>query len=478
MRFLSNSIIDFNEVSFHFPEDLTPIFTGVSFSIKAGERVVLFGPSGCGKSTLLYLMNRLYPSNCDGILEGSITLFHKDAISYKPGEINQRIATVFQDPESQFCMPTVEQEMAFTLENFGHISRLEMESRITNTLSTLGLTHLRKANIQTLSGGMKQRVATACALLMEPKVLLLDEPLAHLDPLTAQQYVQWLNELQVSQSMTIVVVEHRLDLWGTFFTRAIHVTDSGSFLTEYSPVRCAIDFPKRASCMEEEIIFEAHEISLSVNNKRLLQNISMQLRRGEIAVLAGPNGSGKSTFLKTICGIYNKSEGSLNCVGHLPGYVPQSPEHLFVTQRVSEEIRFSNHSSNELILDIMKRLRLDEIHDAHPFSVSHGQKRRVAIGAMLADQRPVLLLDEPTSGQDAIALQELFYLLDAQAKAGISILIVTHDMSFAKAIADTIYLLKDGELTGRFESTHFWNQTALLFDHQLLAPVGDYSYAY
>lgn len=476
MRFLSNSIIDFNEVSFRFPEDQTPIFTGVSFSIDAGERIVLVGPSGCGKSTLLYLMNRLYPSNCDGILDGSITLFHEDATSYKPGEINQKIATVFQDPESQFCMPTVEQEMAFTLENFGHISRLEMESRITNTLSTLGLTHLRKATIQTLSGGMKQRVATACALLMEPEVLLLDEPLAHLDPLTARQYVEWLNELQVSKSMTIVVVEHRLDLWGTFFSRAFHV--SGSFITEDHPVSSAIAFPKRSSSMEEEVIFEAHQISVSINNQKLLQNVSMKLHRGEIAVLAGPNGCGKSTFLKTICGIYNKSEGSINCVGHLPGYVPQSPEHLFVTQRVSEEIRFSNHSSNEQISDIMERLRLDEIQDAHPFSVSHGQKRRVVIGAMLADQRPVLLLDEPTSGQDESALLELFYLLDMQAKEGISILIVTHDMSFAKAIADTIYLMKDGELTGRFDTHHFWNQTALLSDHQLVAPVGDYSYAY
>ena len=476
MRFLSNSIIHFNDVSFRFPEDQTPIFTGVSFSIEAGERVVLLGPSGCGKSTLLYLMNRLYPSNCDGDLEGSILLFNKESTSYKPGEINQRIATVFQDPESQFCMPTVEQELAFTLENFDYISRLDMESRITNILSTLGLTHLRKATIQTLSGGMKQRVATACALIMEPEVLLLDEPLAHLDPLTATQYVQWLSEIQVSQSMTIVVVEHRLDLWGIFFNRAIHVSDP--FLIEYNPVRSAIPFPERTSSMEEETIFEAHQISVSINNQRLLQHISMQLHRGEIAVLAGPNSCGKSTFLKTICGIYNKSEGSINCSGHLPGYVPQSPEHLFVTQRVSEEIRFSNHSSNEQILDIMKRLRLDDIQDAHPFSVSHGQKRRVAIGAMLADQRPVLLLDEPTSGQDASALLELFYLLDMQAKEGISILIVTHDMSFAKAIADTIYLMKDGELTGKFDRHHFWNQTALLSDHQLVAPVGDYSYAY
>jgi energy-coupling factor transport system ATP-binding protein len=475
VRFLSNTFIDFNEVTFRFPDEEMPIFTGVSFSIEAKERVVLFGPSGCGKSTLLYLMNRLYPSNCDGILEGTVTLFNQDATSYKPGDINQRIATVFQDPESQFCMPTVEQEMAFTLENL-NISRLEMESRITKTLSTVGLIHLRKATIQNLSGGIKQRVATACALLMEPEVLLLDEPLAHLDPLTAQHYVQWLNELQVSQEMTIIVVEHRLDLWGSFFDRAIHVTDSGVFSTEVQPVRSPIMFPIRTSSIEEKIVFEASQISVSIKDKTLLREVSLHLRRGEIAVLAGPNGSGKSTFLKTICRIFPTSEGRIDCEGNLPGYVPQSPEHLFVTQRVSEEIKFSNHASKEIILDVMERLRLHEVENAHPFSISHGQKRRVAIGAMLADQRPVLLLDEPTSGQDAAALLELFHLLDAQAKSGVSILIVTHDMTFAKAIADTIFLMKDGELTGRFDNHQLWDQTNLLNEHQLLAPYGEYVY--
>lgn len=463
------TIIDFKHVTFQFPEDESPVFSDISFSITAGERIALWGPSGCGKSTLLYLMNRLYPSNCDGILKGSIELWSKDTASYMAGELNKRMATVFQDPDTQFCMPTVEQEMAFTLENL-HVSRIEMEARISETLRMTGLSHLRKTKIQTLSGGMKQRVATACAILMNPEVLLLDEPLSHLDPLTAQHYVAWLDTLQTSQALTVIVVEHRLDMWGSFFNRAIHVTNSGSFSVEEHPRRSRIHFPKRISTIQEELAFAAENVRVDVKDKTLLTNISLQLKRGEVAVLAGPNGSGKSTFLKTVCGILKHSEGTIESGTILPGYVPQSPEHLFVTQQVRDEVCFSNDTNTEEISDIMKRLRLIEIQDAHPFAVSHGQKRRVAIAAMLADKRPVLLLDEPTSGQDAAALEELFYLIDARAKEGFAVLIVTHDMTFAAAIADTIILLNNGKLTGRFKNEEFWHHVDVLKDHQLVSP--------
>lgn len=465
------AIIDFRDVTFQFPDDESPVFRDISFSIKAGERVALWGPSGCGKSTLLYLLNRLYPSNCDGELTGSILLWNKDTASYEPGELNKRIATVFQDPDTQFCMPTVEQEMAFTLENL-HVSRLEMEQRISETLEVTGLSHLRKTVIQTLSGGMKQRVATACAILMKPEVLLLDEPLAHLDPLTAQRYIGWLDRLQLSQSLTIVCVEHRLDVWGTFFDRAIHVTTSGTFSVEEKPKRSRIYFPKRNSSIQEELAFEAENVSVQIKDKTLLKDISLHLMRGEIAILAGPNGSGKSTFLKTVCGVMRSSHGTIKTGSILPGYVPQSPEHLFVTQQVSDEIQFSNDTNTEEVSDIMNRLRLIEIQDAHPFAVSHGQKRRVAIAAMLADKRPVLLLDEPTSGQDASALEELFHLIDERAREGFAVLIVTHDMTFASAIADTIFLLNNGELTGRFKNEEFWELEDLLKNHQLVSPLG------
>lgn len=470
-----SQVIDFRGVTFQFPEDDSPVFTNISFSIDAGERVVLYGPSGCGKSSLLYLINRLYPANCDGELSGSVVLFNKDTSSYVAGEINRRIATVFQDPDTQFCMPTVEQEMAFTLENL-YVNRAEMEQRITSTLTLTGLSEIRHAMIQTLSGGMKQRLATACALLIEPQVLLLDEPLAHLDPLTAQQYVEWLDALQLSNSFTIVAVEHRLDLWGSFFDRALHVTSSGDFPVEKHPTRFPIRFPSRTSTIQEGVSLEARNVSVNINEKRLLHDVSLRLQRGEIAVLAGPNGSGKSTFLKTICGILKKSAGYIESGNTFPGYVPQSPEHLFVTQQVGQEISFSNYSTTDEIEDIMQRLRLAEIHDAHPFAISHGQKRRVAIGALLADKRPVLLLDEPTSGQDSDALIELFHLLDARAKEGFSVLIVTHDMAFAEAIADTVFLLNNGELTGRYEIDQLWQQSELLKRHQLLSPIGAGSY--
>ena len=472
MTEVKTATIEFQHVSFRYPDDEEAVFQDISFDIQVGERVVLTGPSGCGKSTLLYLMNRLYPSNCDGELSGSLKLWDKDAASYAPGEINSRIATVFQDPDAQFCMPTVEQEMAFTLENL-HVPRLEMERRITDILEMTGLTSLRKTNIHILSGGMKQRVATACAILMQPEVLLLDEPLAHLDPLSAREYVDWLDQLQVSHALTIVAVEHRLDLWGTFFDRALHVQSSGTYPMEMNPTKDSMVFPKRASSIQPEIAFEAINVSVHVKGKQLLKDVSLRLQRGEIAVLAGPNGSGKSTFLKTVCGILKKSDGQIESGHSFPGYVPQSPEHLFVTQRVEDEIRFSKRSDDASVEDIMSRLRLDEIHDAHPFSVSHGQKRRVAIGAMLADKRPVLLLDEPTSGQDAAALEELFSLINARAKEGFAVLIVTHDMTFAAAIADTIFLLKDGELTGRFANDVLWQDDESLKLHKLVSPIGE-----
>jgi energy-coupling factor transport system ATP-binding protein len=463
--------MELSNVAFRFPEDDEPILQDVSFTIHPGERVVITGPSGSGKSTLLYLMNRLYPDSCDGILSGTITLFGKDQADYLPGEVNARIATVFQDPDSQFCMPTVEEELAFTLENL-NVPRADMEERIAEALDATRLTHLRHTLIQTLSGGMKQRVATACAIIMKPEVLLLDEPLSHLDPLTAQEYVVWLDELQGIYGWTVVAVEHRLDSWKDFFNRRLKVITGGFVKQSDSVVASPILFNKRKKSMGKEIVFEALDISVEVKGKKLLENTTIRLRRGEIAVLAGPNGSGKSTLFKAICGILPLSNGKIVCGRALPGYVPQSPEQLFITQRVEDEVLFSKSAEPGLVGDLMKRLRLDDIRDAHPFAISHGQKRRTAIAAMLAEKRPVLLLDEPTSGQDEAALHELHHLIRMRAEEGLAVLVITHDMEFAASIADTVFLLKEGRLTGEFNAVDIWTNEKLLREHSLLSPVG------
>ncbi|SES24699.1 energy-coupling factor transport system ATP-binding protein [Psychrobacillus sp. OK032] len=446
-----HDVIQFEKVSFRYPDEEKWILENLSFSVQRGERVVITGPSGCGKTTLLYLSNRLYPDNCDGILSGSVKLFGRDSLSFIAGEINHRVATVFQDPDSQFCMQTVEEELAFTLENL-HVKRDEMEKRICEVLELTDLTEFRHAIIQKLSGGQKQRIATACALIMEPEVLLLDEPLSHLDPYNAKKYVEWLDELQQKRAMTIVAIEHRLDLWGDFFERSISLNKN-----EVAP-----NLEKRRCSIKDD----ASLVVNKVQTKSFLQETTFVLNQGEIAVLAGPNGSGKSTLLKALCQLI-PSNGAVQ--PKLLGYVPQSPEFLFLTKNVRDEVGFGGGNNVE---DMMTRLQLLPIADSHPFAVSHGQKRRVAIAAMLTDGRQVILMDEPTSGQDAQALSELFQLIDERACEGTTFLIVTHDMEFAYCIADSILLMNDGLLTGKFEANEVWVDEQLLLDHHLLPPKG------
>ncbi|MDN7243920.1 ABC transporter ATP-binding protein [Planococcus shenhongbingii] len=468
-------VFSLQDVSFRFPDDASNTLNDISFSISRGERVVISGPSGCGKSTLLYLLNRLYPLNCDGITSGAIHLFGKNAEHYAPGEINHRVATVFQDPDSQFCMPTVEEELAFTLENL-HVPFAEMDPRIAEVLQLTGLSHLRQSVIQSLSGGMKQRVATACALIMEPEVLLLDEPISHLDPYMADQFIEWLDELQKSFNVTIVAVEHRLDLWGSFFNRELVMDSEGNMVADSAfAIQQPVLFPEWISAAGPETALTANEISVRMKDEELLLPMSFIAKRGEVVVIAGPNGSGKSTLMKALCGIYAISGGTVKSDG--AGYVPQSPEYLFLEKTVAAELAFSGVSSANELEELMERLRLKEIRDAHPFSVSHGQKRRIAIGAMLADKRPVLLMDEPTSGQDTAALLELFELITERAREGVTIFIITHDMEFAASVADSVLLIKDGHLTGKFKAAAVWNDETLLAEHHLLPPKGVQRYA-
>lgn len=446
-----SEVIRLEDVRFRYPDENKWILDNISLSIQLGEKVVISGPSGCGKTTLLYLCNRLYPENCDGIMTGSVKLFGRDSSAYVQGEVNHRIATVFQDPDAQFCMLTVEEELAFTLENLD-VNRNEMAKKIDDVLNMTGLTEFRHATIQHLSGGEKQRIATACALIMEPEVLLLDEPISHLDPYTAKRFIDWLDELQKQKGFTVVAIEHRLDLWGSFFDRTIELRSM-----EQVP-----RLKKRKSSRQAEQSLVVQEVCTA----SYLKSTSFHLQKGEVAVLAGPNGSGKSTLLKALCQLI-PTKGSI--APAQVGYVPQSPEFLFVTKSVEDEVAFGGGAG---VQDVLKRLHLKPVADAHPFAVSHGQKRRVAIAAMLCDGREVILMDEPTSGQDSAALSELFQLIDERARNGTTFLVVTHDMEFAYAIADSVLLMDQGKLTGKFEAETVWLDEGLLLAHHLLQPKG------
>lgn len=464
-------VIRLSNVTFHFPDRRDPVLENVSFAVRAGERLVISGASGCGKSTLLLLLNRLYPFNCDGTIQGDIWLFGKKTEDFVPGEINQRIATVFQDPDTQFCMPTVEEELAFTLENL-NVPSADIETRIASVLELTSLSDFRYTKIHSLSGGLKQRVAVACALVMNPKILLLDEPLSHLDPLTSKKFVHWLDALQKRVNLTIIAVEHRLASWNRFFTREICLGNSGKVLADRPFIDAKpLVFPARLSSIRQDEALHVSNLAVTIAGENRLLPMSFSMNSGEVTIIAGPNGSGKTTLLKALVGILNTSGSVKPCLQL--GYVPQSPEYMFLTSTIKQELAFSQNAPSEELTTLMDRLDLLRIAESNPFSVSHGQKRRVAIGAMLADKRNVLLMDEPTAGQDAASLRELYELIRQRAADGDAFLIVTHDMSFAYAVADSVLLLKNGSLSGKFDSSDIWNKQDLLFSHQLLPPEGD-----
>lgn len=445
--------IDFQRVTFRYPDEASSVLTDLSLSLAGGEKWLIKGPSGCGKSTLFFLLNGLYPEACDGEVEGTRLLFGKPYDDYRPGEISQFIATVFQDPDSQFCMPTVEEELAFTLENRS-VPREEMNAQITRILQETGLIAFRERVIQTLSGGEKQRVATACALLMHPKIVLLDEPLAHLDPLTAREYVEWFSDLQQRNGWTVLVIDHQDAIWGDFFDKTLLLGDQLEVVPP--PKRVSISTPSKQD------VFRA-----DVQVPGILHEAKLALEPGTITVLAGPNGAGKSTLLKALAGLLptaTKEQSS-----HGIGYVPQSPEFLFITPSVREEVAFGGGTRTE---EFLSKLLLTGVADSNPFAVSQGQKRRTALAAMLNDGRPVLLLDEPTADQDAYALHELEDALFQVAAEGTALLVVTHDMNFAARIADSMSLLKDGVLSGPFLPQSVFSDLELLSFYRLVQPTG------
>lgn len=445
--------IEFNDVTFRYPDEEAPVLSNMSLSLSKGEKWLIKGPSGCGKSTLFFLLNGLYPDACDGEVEGSRLLFGRPYDDYLPGEISQSIATVFQDPDSQFCMPTVEEELAFTLENRS-VPRDEMDAQINHILEETGLTAFRTRVIQTLSGGEKQRVATACALLMNPKIVLLDEPLAHLDPLTAREYVEWFSELQVRNGWTVLVIDHQDAIWGTFFDHTL-------VLEKVMPPSSG-----QKSVFSKEI-FLRQDFSADVQVPGILHDAKLELPAGTITVLAGPNGAGKSTLLKALADLIPKAEKHQS--SDIIGYVPQSPEFLFLTPTVREEVAFGGGTRTE---EFLSKLLLSGVADSNPFAVSQGQKRRTALAAMLNDGRPVLLLDEPTAGQDAYALSELEDALFQVVAEGTALLVVTHDMNFAERIADSMLLLKEGILSGPFFPHHVFSDAQLLASYRLVQPTG------
>ena len=508
-----NEMIHSEQVTLHYEDHEKATLKDIDFKVNQGERVLLLGPSGSGKSTLTFCLNGLYPKDLDGKLTGKIFIQAKETAVYRPGEISQVVGVVFQDPESQFCMLTVEDEIAFGLENI-RVDPQEMEQRIEQALQLVGMLPYRYEMISTLSGGWKQKLALACVLALKPKVLILDEPTANLDPIASRELIKTIGKLQKELNFTLIVIEHQLDEWMAMIDRCLILNREGSLIYDGPP---AEGFRKHYSLLKKEgiwlprafelgmqwnqkgiladsvtplvlkdllnhvtassveyspsytrkksnkAILTARNISVQTAEKEILRNVSIDLYKGEVLAIIGPNGAGKTTLSRVLAGIKKANSGEVRLedkplhafpedqIRKKIGYVFQNPEHQFITDTVCKEIAFGlrmqsigEKEIDAMVNEIIDICQLQGLEYAHPFSLSQGQKRRLSVATMIVDEQQILILDEPTFGQDARSTEELMDLLQSRNQKGCSIIMITHDLDLVHQYADRVMVLKDG----------------------------------
>jgi energy-coupling factor transporter ATP-binding protein EcfA2 len=467
----------------------------ISFSLPKGELMLIAGPSGCGKSTLLKCLNGLIPHSYKGTLSGEIQLEGRSIRGLSLRELAQHIGTMLQDPDKQIIGSTVEQEVAFGMENL-NTPRAEMRTRIQDVLTRLHLERYQKQATHALSGGQRQQVAAAGLLVMQPGIFLFDEPFANLDARAVDELEELITTLR-QEGHTVILVEHRVEESLTLKPdkvllmrdgRQVFFGNTEEFLRIADPTQVklpidatlqTLDDQSRARELLIQPITTRHQASeeaepiltfdnvhyrYSALSEEILHGISFQIRRGETIALLGPNGSGKTTLVKQALGLLRPNKGSVRLYGEETrrlsvaqiasriGYVFQSPGAMLFAPTVHKEIsfgpenlRFSPEQIASNAQQAEEALNVAQFAERSPFSLSFGQQKRVAIASILAMQSKILLLDEPTAGQDYrsyIAFME--YLrnlpnLDA-------LLFITHDLDLALRYTQRVLLLKEGKL--------------------------------
>jgi energy-coupling factor transporter ATP-binding protein EcfA2 len=432
--------------------------TGVDLVIEPGERVLLTGSSGAGKSTLLAALAGILDAEGTEVA-GDITV---DGGS--PRAARGRLGLLAQDPDSQLVMTRAGDDVAFGLEN-GGVPAAEIWPRVDAALAAVGFPYGRGRPTQALSGGEKQRLVLAGVLARHPGLLLLDEPTAQLDAPGAALVHSAVARVTADRSATTIVVDHDAAPWLPLVDRVVEVVPGG--LVEHGPdwrppVRSArLDLPRAEA---GPVLLTADGAGYTYRGSAMpaLMPVSARLRSGHALAVTGPNGTGKSTLALLLAGLRAPTAGGVTASSELAagmrpephrwragelvsriGTVFQNPEQQFLTGRLRDELalgplRSGEHAATARATadDLLDRLGLAPFADANPYTLSGGQQRRLSVATALATAPRVLVLDEPTFGQDAATWRELVTLLAEQRARGCAVAVVTHDLDLVDVLAD------------------------------------------
>jgi energy-coupling factor transport system ATP-binding protein len=501
-------MIEFDGLTFQYPGAQAPILKDLVLDIHDGEFLLVIGPSGAGKSTLLRCLNGLVPHFYGGTLGGRLRVHGRDPVALGPRGMADMVGFVFQDPEAQFVVDKVEDELAFSLENQG-LDPLIMRKRVEETLDQLNIAHLRNRSVNTLSGGERQRVAIAAVMTLQPQVLVLDEPTSQLDPQAAEEVLDALVKLNQDLGLTVVLSEHRLERVVQYIDRVLYLPGDGQkpILDEprevlaqveltpplitlakalgWSPLPLTIKearrFTKQLAIWDSPpanlkpkiqngkaaVSISIQDLTYSYNGHPALLDVTLEVYQGEFVALMGRNGSGKTTLLKQLVGLLQPDQGAVQIVDpgsrrsmdtrrtpveeliQVVGYVPQNPNALLFRDTVRQELDFTQRGHGLPVGEygpLLGTLGLSAHAEHYPRDLSVGERQRVAVAAILVAEPKILLLDEPTRGLDYGQKAALTGFLQQEKGRGRTILMATHDVELVARCADRVVLLGDGQV--------------------------------
>ena len=506
---MKEAIIEWKDFSFQYETQQEPTLQGVDLTIYKGEKVLIVGPSGSGKSTLGQCLNGIIPNIYKGQMSGEFLIKGKAAFDMSIYDKSHLVSTILQDTDEQFIGLSVAEDLAFALEN-DVTALDDMKSRVHKWAEKLGLLPLLAQRPQDLSGGQKQRVSLAGVLIDESPILLFDEPLANLDPKSGQDIIELIDQIHKEEGTTTLIIEHRLeDVLHRPVDRIVLIND-GRILFNGSPDQLletdlltqngireplylttlhqlGVDLVKEEQLanldnmsiskgqvqLQTELVketpdlqslFRLDDVSFSYDDRPILKSLHLDIKKGEKIAIVGKNGAGKSTLAKALSS-FIQTEGRYLWEGQdikgdsvaeraeRVGYVLQNPNQMISTNMIFDEValglRLRGVDEQEIETRVYETLKICGLYEFRNWPISalsFGQKKRVTIASILVLGAEIILLDEPTAGQDQKNYTEIMEFLEKLHQKGHTIVMITHDMQLMLDYSDRAFVMVDGEL--------------------------------